>query len=192
MGLATLVMISRPDRPPLSHATKLGTALDNLLSAFHMYGRKPQVLLLAALMSAGVHCCFATGVYLIARSLVGPIHSWGMHFVISPLSLRGRHSAAHGSHGGNALRAVPHRAQPGPDRDSRRGLAGGLGLPPVTLLIAALGMGYYFSARRELAEVLHDAEVDDAAAARPRTMPRRPWQLCLCRPRGRRWGPAGP
>lgn len=164
VGLVLLVVVSRNDRPPLSHATKLGAALDNLLSAFHMYGRKPQVLLAAALITAGVHSCFATGIYLIARGLVGPIHTWAMHFVISPLSASGGVLPLPAGPMEGTL-SVLYRIVPNAAGITVRGEGSliGLGYRLCTLLIAAVGMGYYFGSRRELAEVMHDSELEAAS-----------------------------
>jgi len=143
----------------LGRLRHVGSTITSLIDAVRMYRRKPLVLVVAALMSVGVHCLFATGVYLIARGLPGDDLSLSMHFVAAPLSL---------STGAIPLAVGPfevvleflytHLPEPGVVIQTGQGLVVALGYRLITLLIAAVGVCYYLGSRGEVAQVMHEAE----------------------------------
>jgi len=150
---------------------KVGRHVKSLSDAMRMYRRRPDVLLLAAVLSVGVHGFFAVGIYFVARGLPGNYHSLGSHFVISPLSA--------------ATGAIPLPLGPyeyvldslyalmpiaGTPIPKGRGLVVALGYRLITILIAAVGACYYVGARREVAEVFKDSDPDESA---PNTSPKR-------------------
>ncbi len=143
----------------LARIPRVGRFLHNVIEAVRMYARKPTVLILSSLMSIGVHSLFAVGCYLIARGLFEQFPSLGMQFVIMPL--------------GSATQVIPlsfgpfevmldflyahaHIAQV----VAGQGFVVALGYRAVALLIALLGLPYYFGNRREMAEVIHEVEVE--------------------------------
>jgi len=123
---------------------------------------KPMVLFLSSLMTVPVHCFFAIGVYLIACGLPGNHLSLAQHFVVMPLS--------------SAMQVIPIPMGPtefaldflyqnvsaitGPVILKGQGLVVVLAYRLITLLIAAMGVFYYFGNRREMAEVIHEAETE--------------------------------
>jgi glycosyltransferase 2 family protein len=138
---------------------RVGRPLESLIVALRMYRNKPGVLLLASLMSVGVHCFFAAGCYFIACGLPGNHLSLAKHFVVMPLSA--------------ATQVIPlplgpfeavldclytHVPVAGAPIAVGQGLVVALVYRLITLLIAALGMFYYLGNRREMAEVIHEAE----------------------------------
>jgi uncharacterized protein (TIRG00374 family) len=138
---------------------RVGRPLQSLLNAVRMYRRKPAALFFTSLMSVGVHCTFAVGLYLIACGLPGNHLSLADHFVVIPLS--------------NVAGVLPLPAGPfeavldhlysvvptgGPAITPGQGLVVALAYRIVTLLIAAFGLPYYLGNRREMAEVMHEAE----------------------------------
>ncbi len=140
---------------------KVGPALSSLLGAFRLYRRQPGVLLAAAAMSVVVHSLFTLGVYLIAHGLSEDAHTLGAHFAAVPLS-----SAA----GVIPLPLGPfeavldflYAAIPGRVRiPAGQGLVVALAYRIVTVLVAAVGIGYYLGARREVSEVLQEAQQAD-------------------------------
>ena len=114
-------------------------------------------------MSVGVHCSFAVGLYLIACGLPGNHLSLADHFVVIPVS--------------NVAGVLPLPAGPfeavldllytlvpvnGPPIMPGQGLVVALAYRIITVLIALFGIPYYLGNRREMAEVMHEAEEADS------------------------------
>jgi glycosyltransferase 2 family protein len=144
---------------------RLGQPIESLIDAVRMYKRTPRVMILSAIMTVGVHGSFAISCYLIACGLFD-YHltnlSLSKHFVVMPLSA--------------AMQVIP--LPMGPTEFAMRYLYPTVGLPGVvvtkaqgllvalvyrlfTVLIAATGVFYYFGNRREMAEVMHEAEEEE-------------------------------
>lgn len=150
----------------LSRLPKIGKPIDHLIDAVRMYRRKPHVLIIASLMSVGVHSLFTVGIFLIACGLFGSenVLSLATHFVVSPLSA---------STGAVPLPMGPfefvleflytHVPEQGVEIAKGQGLIVALSYRLIGLLIAAVGIGYYFGSRREVAEVMHEAEREQEA-----------------------------
>lgn len=141
--------------------------LERLLTATAMYRHKPMVLTVGAIMSVGVHCCFIMGIFLIATGLFGNLLpaslSLKSHFVVASLSA--------------ATGVIPLCMGPfetvlsylyewvGKTQNApAQGLVVALGYRIVTVLIAAVGLAYYFGARREVAEAMHEDTPDQDPA----------------------------
>ena len=137
-----------------------GPPLESLIRAVRMFNRRPRVLILASIMTVGVHGFFAVGCYLIACGLPGNHLSFAQHFVVMPL--------------GAAMQVIPIPIGPteaaldyfyanvpvaGPSIAKGQGLVISLVYRLITVLIASLGVFYYFGNRRELVEVIHEAEM---------------------------------
>lgn len=144
---------------------RVGRPIGHLTEAMRMYRRKPGVLLVAAAMSVGVHSLFATGVYFIARGLPGNVPSLGSHFVMSPLAA---------STGVLPLPFGPFEfvldalyAHAGAATAPGQGFVVALGYRIITILIAAIGAGYYISARQEVARSIREAGEEESAARGP-------------------------
>jgi glycosyltransferase 2 family protein len=131
--------------------------------AVRMYRSKPGVLFLSCVMSVAVHCSFAVGCYLIACGLPGNHLSLADHFVVMPLSA--------------ATQVIPlplgpfeavldclysHVPVAGEPIMKGQGLLVALVYRLITLLIAALGAFYYLGNRGEVAQVMHEAEREEA------------------------------
>jgi uncharacterized protein (TIRG00374 family) len=143
----------------INRIPRIGPHLESLINAVRMYNRKPGTLLLTSIMTVGVHSFFAVGCYLIACGLPGNHLSLADHFVVMPLS--------------SAMGVLPLPVGPfefvldllythvpvvGPPIAAGQGLIVALVYRLITLLIAGLGVYYYFGNRREMAEVMHEAE----------------------------------
>jgi hypothetical protein len=138
---------------------RVGRHVESLIHAVRMYNHKPTVLILSSLMTVGVHCSLSIGCYLIAVGLPGNHLSLADHFVVIPLS--------------SAMTVVPLPMGPfewvldyfymkvpvvGPQIPAGQGLVVALVYRLFTLLIATLGIFYYFGNRREMAEVIQENE----------------------------------
>ena len=149
----------------LGQLPRIGLQVRHVIDALRLYRRKPGVLAASAAMSACVHSLFAVGIYLITlgiyRDNVENLTLLG-EFIVSPLS--------------SALGIIP--LVMGPTElmlnflygavfglDQSQGLVVALGYRLITVLIAMVGVCYYLSARREVAEVMHEAEEADQDAS---------------------------
>jgi uncharacterized protein (TIRG00374 family) len=147
---------------PLSRAMgrlpRVGPIITSLIEAIGLYRYKPVALIVSSLMSIAVHCLFSIGIYLIARGLPGEALSMSMHFVVWPLSA--------------AVGVLPLPFGPtegvldylymkiGVAIPNGQGLVVALCYRLITVLIAFLGVGYYFRNRREVSEAIHENEQD--------------------------------
>ncbi|NLX95741.1 MAG: flippase-like domain-containing protein [Rhodopirellula sp.] len=135
-----------------------GPPMEKVIVAIRMYRHRLPVLLAAVVMSLAVHSFFATGIHLIAHGIPGAALSLQQHFVVAPL--------------GAVTSVIPLPA--GPQEGALKFLYGALASAPlkglivslvyriITVLIAAVGIAYYLASRREVDEVLHDVEEQDA------------------------------
>jgi len=144
----------------------LGGLAKQLLTAVRMYRRNVGVLVGSVLLTILVHSFNAAGMYLIASGLYRDPHSLGAHFVITPLAhATGVLPISIGPF--EAALGELYAAAPLPDgrflQGSGRGLVVALGYRLITLLIAAVGVGYYVSSRQELAEAMRSADEMEAA-----------------------------
>ncbi len=135
-----------------------GPPLEKLVVAMRMYRHRLPVLFAAGLMSLAVHSLFSTGIHLIAHSLPGAALSLSQHFVVAPLSA--------------ITNIIPLPA--GPQEGALKFLYGALASAPlkglivslvyriITVLIAAVGIGYYLASRREVEQALQEAEQQES------------------------------
>lgn len=146
----------------------VGPFLLRTVDAVQMYRERLPVLALGALISVAVHSLFIVGIFLIASGLYDQVHSLGKHFVLSPLSAATQVIPIPAGHVEASLHWL-YAQVPLPNgqmMEADQGLIVALGYRIITLLIAAIGICYYLGSRKEVADVLHDAEqeVDPAAA----------------------------
>ena len=149
----------------IGHIPRVGPPLESLINAVRMYNRKPLVLVLSSVMTVGVHLLFAIGCYLIACGLPGNHLTLTDHLVVMPLS--------------SATGVIPLAMGPlefaieffyshipvasPPPIAVGQGFIVALTYRIITVLIAALGVFYYFRNRREMADVIHEAEQEEPA-----------------------------
>jgi glycosyltransferase 2 family protein len=149
----------------LGRLPRVGHFLESLIVAVGMYRRKPLTLLLTSLMSVAMNCLSSLAVYLIACGLPGDVPSLGKHFVIMPLSL--------------ATGVIPLFMGPfevvlkylyanvplaaGAVMPEGQGLVVALCYRLITVLVAALGIYYYFGNRKEVSEAMHEKEQESSA-----------------------------
>jgi glycosyltransferase 2 family protein len=172
VALVAFVATASPERALaqwLCRLPRLGRHLENSIEALRCYRSRPAVLLGAAAATVLVHTLFATGLYCIYSGLRYQGISLGQHFVIMPLStVTGLVPLSIGPFE-IALeafyRAVPLAA--GFAAVKGQGLIVALGYRVITLMIAAVGVCYYLSSRREVASVIVEVEHEDQSAALP-------------------------
>jgi hypothetical protein len=164
VGGVILVMVFGPDMSKgriiqaIGRIPHIGPPLESLIIAIRMYSNKPMVLLISSVMTIAVHCLLALGCYWIATGLPGGALSMGMYFVVMPLSA--------------AAGVIPLPMGPlewtldtlytlvpaAVTIDAGQGLVVALAYRVITLLTAVLGLPYYFGNRKEMGEVMHEAD----------------------------------
>ena len=148
---------------------RIGRAIESLLTAIQMYSRKSKVLVIASLLTVCVHLSFAVGCYCIVCGLFENHLGLREHFVMMPLSA--------------AMQVIPLPAGPseaaldflyrnvslavGSPVPNGQGLVVMLAYRLISVLIASLGLCYYFRNRSEMAEVMHETEQEEAAGSTP-------------------------
>jgi glycosyltransferase 2 family protein len=142
---------------------RVGHVLGRLIEAVRIYRRKLPVLVLAIVISLGVHALSTTGIYLVARGLPGNIPSLGAHFVIVPISMVVGILPLPLSGLGAFEAAIEFLYQylPGTVVIAKgQGFVVALGYRVITVVIAMVGVFFYIGSRREVAEVLHEEAVE--------------------------------
>ena len=135
----------------------VGPSLQHLVEAMRMYRQKVHVLAFAAVMSVGVHSLFTAGIYLITLGLYGSVEGFSLdlQFIVAPLSA---------STGVIPLVMGPFEVvltflyEQVFAMNKGEGLVVALAYRLITVLIAAVGVCYYLAARREVAQVMQEAQ----------------------------------
>ncbi len=166
IGTAMLVVAALPgfSHGPIArrlHALpRVGHIIERINQANRLYYSRMSVLVLATAMSLVVHSLSSVGVWLIARGVLRDAPSLGAHFVIVPLAM--------------ATGAIPlapnglgtfevtvnflYEHLPSGAAFAGAGFVVALGYRLITVLIAIIGAGVYLASRREMSDVLHEAE----------------------------------
>ena len=142
------------------------TTLAQLLSAAAIYRRNLSVLVAATIVSLCVHSLFAVGIYLIARGLPGAAPTLAEHFLITPVSMVVGAVPITPSGLGTFEASLEYMYRFVGNGDSGSvasspvvsGVIVGLGYRLITVLIAMVGVCFYFARRREVNRALHDAD----------------------------------
>ncbi len=144
----------------LTRLPGIGGLAKKLIDASRMYHQQPAALLLSGVLSVGVHCLFAFGIYLIALGLPGGTPRLPEHFVIVPMStVASMIPLPAGPQEGAIQFLYGQLADAG-----TKGLVVGLTYRIITILIALVGVCYYIGVRRELAQVIHQVEQEEDLA----------------------------
>lgn len=145
----------------LSALPRVGPLFERLIGAIRMYRQRMGVLILAGAMSMLVHSMITVGIYLVARGLPGNAPSLGEHFLIVPLSM----VAGALPLPLNGLGAVEYvidflytHVQTALPVSKGYGLIVSLAYRIITVVIAMVGVAVYFTSRKEMTEVIHEAE----------------------------------
>lgn len=134
----------------------VGKPVSSFIEAVRLYRQKPRVLIVAAVMSIGVHTLFTTGIYLIAVGLPDRYPPLGEHFVIAPLAAAAGLIPLPAGPQEGAIQWLYGQVLGAPAK--AKGLIMGLTYRLITVLIAAVGVCYYLGSRREVAQIIQEAE----------------------------------
>ena len=171
-GLGVLLAASALEgawRRWLGRLPLVGSVGEKLLSAVAAYRHKPGVLAASCLISLAIHSCCTLAVYWIALGLPGEAPSLADHFVIVPLALVTGVLPLPVNGLGAMEYAVDALYQWIPASGALpegRGFVVALGYRAATILAAVIAAAYYLASRREVADVLQEAELDLSRASK--------------------------
>jgi len=143
----------------LARIPKLGDLFERLVGALRLYSGRPGVMFASVLLSIATHVLITLCIYLIAEGLPGAHPSALAHLTIVPIANLGNSVPLPGGLGGFELALdFLYRAISSEEVAPRHGFVIALAFRITTLLIATIGMAYYLSHKREVDEMLHEAE----------------------------------
>ena len=147
----------------IARIPRVGHLLKNVVEAVRLYNTKPLVLAVSCALTVPIHCLIAVGCYFIACGLRGLHLSLADHFVVIPLS--------------NAMGVIPLPFGPLEymldllyqfvAAEKHLAIAAGQGFVValafrlITALVLIFGIPYYLGNRREMVEVMHEAEEEE-------------------------------
>ncbi len=144
----------------LAGLPRIGGLIEQLLTSVRIYSNKRLVMGAILAMSMVIHSMFALALYLIAIALFETTPSLADHLIIVPLSMvAGALPFTPAGLGtfeyamGELYNYVPAQG-PG----DAIGILVAMAFRLVTIAIATIGVGFYWACRREVQEVMHEAE----------------------------------
>jgi uncharacterized protein (TIRG00374 family) len=152
----------------LAGLPRIGRTLQQLISAVRMFRDKPLTMLTIVAMSMLVQSFFVVALYLIARSLFAVTPTLAEHFVVVPLSMvAGALPLTPAGLGSFELAMDELYARvPAAGAGDVIGVLVALVFRLVSIAIAAVGVVYYWTSRREVEAVLHAVEETQTHAER--------------------------
>jgi glycosyltransferase 2 family protein len=164
LGVILLAAVLVPRHPSqwllatITRVPKLGETLRGFVGSAGVYRRKPGVLLLTLGISVFTHLLFVLSLSLVAVSVLDTAPSVGEQAIIVPLSMvAGALPLTPGGLGTFEL-AMDQLYRLLPAVPTADGILVALAYRLMTVLIAVIGLVYYWSSRREVAELMDEAE----------------------------------
>jgi uncharacterized protein (TIRG00374 family) len=143
----------------LGRIPKLGSILEKLLLVVRVYREKQGTLALIVGMSLGVHALLPLALYLAAVSIFDHAPTLAEHYVIVPMSVVAGALPFTPAGLGTFELAMESLYTLVPAEASGDGIILALIYRMMTILVAAIGVVYYWSSRREVAQLLQEAEL---------------------------------
>lgn len=138
---------------------KIGPTLMSVLESIRMYRRQPALLLAIFVISLGVHCMYASAIYLLSRAFSGPDPSFAANFIVAPIAMVAGAAPLPGGLGAfEGAFAFMYQALSTADVHAVQGLVIALAFRAMTLVIACIGAIYYLIDRREVKALMDEAE----------------------------------
>jgi uncharacterized protein (TIRG00374 family) len=142
----------------LEHTPLIGRMLHKLVGAMRAYRRRVDLLLAAVGVSLVIHLCYASAIVVVSRSIgIAPQHQppiGAIYTIVPPSMMAG--ALPIGVY--EVTITLLFRAVSPPGAPQNMGLLIGLGYRLVQILIATIGVGYWLAGRREVREIIHEAE----------------------------------
>jgi uncharacterized protein (TIRG00374 family) len=138
-----------------------GRTIVRLLGAVQVYRTRKPTLLAALGVSLGMALCFITSFYMVARALPIERPSWAQHMVIVPVAgLVGAIPITPSGLGTteSAIEVLYQVMPGGGGSEAGDGTLVAVGRRVTDIAVALVGLGFYLTHRREVAEVFAEAE----------------------------------
>lgn len=149
----------------LGRIPKIGGFFHQIHEATHMYRQRRSVLVFAVVLTLFIHSLNVMAFYCIACGLPGNAPSVAVHFFIVPIALVSSAiplpMEALGAFEAVMLYLYDHA---GAVEIAGQGLLIALAYRVMRIMVAAVGVGFYLSSRREVDQVLHEAEEPAASS----------------------------
>ena len=150
----------------LASLPKIGPTLGSLISSVRMYRDKKAVMVVIFCMSLGVHVTLSTAMFMTANALFTATPSWPEHLIIVPLSMVAGAipltPAGLGTFEG-AMEYLYGIEMSNPETtESVSGVLVALAYRLTTIAIAAIGVVYYWTSRREVQAIMEESRAEDA------------------------------
>jgi uncharacterized protein (TIRG00374 family) len=166
LGLAGLVVILLPGFTSgsvvefLSNLPKIGDTLARIIASLRMYRGQPLTMAGMFAMSMAAHGMLAVGIYQIARGLFETPPTLAEHFLIVPLSNVAGSLPFTPAGLGTFEIAMAELYRIVPSEESRQvaGILVALAYRLTTIVVAAIGVVYYWTCRSEVKELMAAAE----------------------------------
>ncbi len=139
---------------------RVGVTLGRLIVALQVYRRRPRVVAVVLVLSLGVQGLFAVALFMAAASALEDAPSLASHFIIVPLSMVAGALPFTPAGLGTFELAMDQLYLLIPDPPRSDGILVALAYRLITIVIAIIGVGYYWVSRREVRELLDEAEHD--------------------------------
>ncbi len=150
----------------LSGLPRVGPTFQRLIAAVRMYRSRPGVLAIIGVMSLLVHCLMSFAMFLAAGAMFAKIPTLAEHLIIVPLSLvAGALPLAPNGLGTFELAmSVFYDRVPADQAIQVSGTLIAFTFRVITIVIAMIGVVYYWTSRREMRELMDKAQREDAAS----------------------------
>jgi len=168
IAFVVLILVPRFRRGRMVYAItripKVGQILGRLIVAVGVYRGKPLVLASTVGMSIFTHVALCVGIYLAAAAIFDQPPTLAEHFIIVPLSMCAGALPVTPAGLGTFELAVSELYKLVPVQANEEGIIVALAYRLMTVLIAAIGAVYYWSSRREVSEILEEAEREQSGS----------------------------
>lgn len=144
---------------------RLGRMFNSLLNTMERYRSRPRVVAIGILAGIAAQASFTVGIYMVACGIPGRVPNLPDHFIIAPLAmLAGAMPFAFGGLGAfeGAIDLLYVYVPVGSHFEGSEGLIVALGFRVITILIALVGAVYYATGRREVSQVWHETQENEA------------------------------
>ena len=145
---------------------KIGPIIGKLATAVGIYRNRPRILMVAVAMSCVVHILLAVSLYLVSASIFQKHPTLGDHFIIVPLSCVAGALPLTPAGLGTFEAAMSELYRLLPAGGAGDGFIVALAYRLITIVIAAIGIVYYWASRREMHELIEEAEREEEAIER--------------------------
>jgi uncharacterized membrane protein YbhN (UPF0104 family) len=143
----------------LTGLPRVGPTFERIVGAVRAYRRRVPLMLGIVVMSLGNHVLFAAAVFLVAGGLYPTPPSLGAHMIIVPIANLAGAVPLPGGLGAYELALDFLYRGIAPELvDPRQGFVVALGFRVVAILVAMVGLVYYLAGRKEVRELIEEAE----------------------------------